>query len=137
MQYQVETKYLSKNSGNVIGIWGLILPPATRRSLGEHEMGRPEEQGDIESVPPRLDLLLNSHTLFLKDALSTGMPLQREGNWLPISLALGQRSKGHPVAGTQPPYLTLDIRAFQNLRLWEGHSQGIWSDVCKMANELY
>lgn len=105
--------------------------------MGEHETGRPEEQGDVESVPPRLDLQLNSHSLFLKDALSAGMPLQREGNWLPISLALGQRSKGHPVEGAQPPYLASDIRAFQNLRLWGGHTRGIWFDVCKMANELY
>lgn len=91
----------------------------------------------MESVPPRLDLQLNSHSLFLKDALSTGMPLQKEGNWLPISLAPGQRSKGQPVEGTQPPYLASDIRAFQNLRLWGGHKQGIWFDVCKIANELY
>lgn len=111
--------------------------PAIRRSLGEHEMGRSEEQGDIESVPPRLDLQLNSHSLFLKDALSAGMPLHREGNWLPISLAVGQRSKGHLVEGTQPSYLASDIRAFQNLRLWGGHTQGIWFDGCKMANELY
>lgn len=73
---QVEPKYLSKNSENVIGMWSLITPPAIRRSLGEHEMGRPEEHRDTESVPPRLDLQLNSPSLFLSDALSAGMPLQ-------------------------------------------------------------
>lgn len=108
--------------------------PAIRRRLGEHEVGGPEEQGGMGSVPPRLDLQLNSHSLFLKDALSPGMPLQWEGSSLPISLALGQRSKGHPVEGTELPYLPSDIRAFQNLRLQEGHTQGICLNVCKMGN---
>ncbi|XP_035758386.1 homeobox protein MSX-2 [Egretta garzetta] len=53
-------------------MWSLIMLPAVRRSFGEHEMGRPEEQGGTESVPPRLDLQLKSHSMFLKDALSTG-----------------------------------------------------------------
>lgn len=91
---QVEPKYLSKNSGNVTGTWSAIMPPAIRRSLGEHGTGRPEERRDTESVPPRLDLQLNSHSLLLSDALSAGMPLQGEGNWLQSPLLQGKGARG-------------------------------------------
>lgn len=75
-------------------MWSLITLPAIRRRSGEHEVGRPEEQGDMGSVPSRLDLQLNSHSLFLKDALSQVCHCSRRAADCQSALLQGRETRG-------------------------------------------
>lgn len=131
---QGKTKYLSKNSGNVMGMWSLIILPATRRSLGESKTwraGRNRARTSQIRSADEFSLPVPEKSSFHGSALSG------EGSWVLISLPSGQRSKGHPLENAQPSSLASDIGTFQNLRLQRGQTQGIWFDGCKLVNKFY